>query len=51
MKYLFGKLKAFKLQPSPLRDVKITEIPEVASAVKFFFAVPDANRFSTESVF
>ena len=48
MKFLFSKLQAFKLQPLAFRVLKITEIPEIACTMKFFFAVSDVNRFSTE---
>ena len=43
-----GKSQAFKLQSLALRVLKITETPEIASTVKFFFAVADTNRFFTE---
>ena len=48
MKFLFNKSQAFKLQSLALRVLKITETPEIASTVKFFFAVADTNRFFTE---
>ena len=43
VKFLFSKL-----QPLALRVLKITEIPEIAPTMKFFFAVADTKRFSTE---
>ena len=48
MKFLFSKLQAFKLQPLVLRILEITEICQIASKMKFFFAIADANKFSTE---
>ena len=48
MEFLFSKLQHFKLQSLALSVLKIREIPEIASTVKFFFAVADTNRFSTE---
>ena len=48
MKFLHSKLQILKLQPLGLCILKITEIPEIASTVKFFFGVADTNRFSTE---
>ena len=47
IKFLFSKFQSFKLQPLALRVLKITEIPEIT--LKFFFAVADTNRFSTET--
>ena len=48
VKFFFSKLQSFKLKPLALRVLKITEIPEIVPTVKFFFAVVDTNRFSTE---
>ena len=48
VQFLFRKLQSFKLQPLALRVLKITEIPEIAPTMKFFFAVADTKRFSTE---
>ena len=47
MKFLFSKLQAFKLWPLAFCVLKITEIPQIASTMKLFFSVADANRFST----
>ena len=44
MEFLSSKLQVFKLQ----HVLKITEFPEMASTVKFFFAVADTNRFSPD---
>ena len=46
--FLFRKLRTFKLQPLALCVLKLLEIPEIASNVKFLFAEVDANRFSAE---
>ena len=48
-KFLHSKLQIFKLQPLGLHILKITEIPEIASTVKFFFGAVDTNRFFTNN--
>ena len=48
VQFLFSKLQFLKLQSLALGVLKITKILEIMPTVKFYFAVADTTKFSTE---